>query len=885
MNRKVLPCATPVIVLLSLVFAAPALAQAPAAGGYSAANGKTTLRVNDWQETENGVAELCLPLAQKELTDAGAVRAVDSTGKELPMQVRVLNSWPQDKSLRVLWLSVLAQKKPFSIEYGQGVKRTELPAKITVKQEETETVIENGLLKISIPAKEFKLFKQVWLDQNKDGKFDANEALLRDPGAITALTTLENKRYAPTSKPPEISVETAGGLYATVCVKGLIAPADKKEPAPEDCFQVTYRIKVWEGSPAVQVQHVLCRLGQPFTLGHPNSTMVKKEWGLLVAVKNDGIEMNLAGSSLDYAAGGDTKVLDKGTLAKDARKLIIANGEFEKSSPNIRFAEDGAPQAGAMRWLDVSNGTAGMSVAVRNAAEVFPKAYELSGQGTVNVDLWYDSLPYAVLEIGSGFHRTHDLVFDFHPGKADAANGEKACRSTSPSYAAVPAIQFRKSRIFNLMPDSMDGFPEFKKLWGLLDRPSRPKYGDTAYGMAFRASPIAKMFGRMGNFGGDISNPMSVESELFALTGDQKVLESVDENGRWTRDWNMKWRSLEEKGTPIVQFPECSNTLVFYTAMEEVRGDAEMKALCETYKAQVAKNERRMGMNAMASLSVCRSAPCFRSNKSAQFEGVLYHYFLTGDTESLEGAKRYGNFIHEILTNPSWYGNPSHNYFTKGGDNNKHRFHIFGPWMEYMAYFYEGTGDPKYLDAMKTCMGNIMKGADFEKFPAEDFIFWRGWIANIEFVCRNTARFSRSMYEYYRLTGDENVKKFATKVGDGYINNYWDDKRGEFFYRPAVGSVTQDKMDMDDAKRKYWGMDNMYIATSLSYCYLTTGNPKYLDVVRKTYARCLELAENKPDTTTTGPASKKFNWAVGVDMNFENFWATYFVMDQAKKGK
>ncbi|MFB3891796.1 MAG: hypothetical protein ACE15C_07210 [Phycisphaerae bacterium] len=882
---KSISAAALVLALVSLLAAAQAPAQPAASDGYSVANGKTTLRVTTWQETDNGVAELCLPLAQKELADAGAVRAIDQSGKELPMQVRALNSWPQDNSLRVLWLTVLADKKPFSIEYGRGVKRTDVPAKVTVKQDDAGTTIENGTVKITIPAREFKLFKQVWLDRNKDGRFDASEELLEPRGAITTLTTLEDKRYVPTGKPPEISVETAGGLYATLCVKGLIAPADKKDPAPEECFQVTYRIKVWAGSPAVQVQHVLCRLGQPFTLGVPTSAMVKKEWGLLVPVKSDGVELNLAGNALDYAAGGDGKVLDKGALSKDARKLIIASGDFEKNSPNVRFAEDGAPQAGALRWLDVSGGNTGVSVAVRNAAETFPKAYEINGQGTVNVDLWHDSLPYAVLEIGSGFHRTHDMVFNFHPGKADVANGEKACRATLPSYAAVPAIQFRKSRVFNLMPDSMQAFPEFKKLYGLLDRPGRPKYGDSAYGMAFRASPIAKMFGRMGNFGGDISNPMSVQSELFALTGDRKVLESVDENGRWTRDWNMKWRTLEEKATPIVQFPECSNTLVFYPAMLDVRGDPEMKALCETYKAQVARNERRMGMNALASMAVCRSAPCFRSNKSAQFEGVLYHYFLTGDTESLEGAKRYANFYHEILTNPKWYGNPSHNFFTKGGDLNKHRFHIFGPWMEYMAYFYEGTGDGRYLDAMKLCMSNIMKGANFDKFPDDDYIFWRGWIANVQFVCRNTARFCRSMYEYHRLTGDADVKKFAARIADAYINNYWDDKRNEFFWRPPLKSAAVDQTNMDDAKRNYWGMDNMYIATSLSYCYLVTGDPKYLDYIRKTYARCLEIAEGKTDGPGAQPATRKFDWAIGVDMNFENFWATYYVLEQAQKGR
>ena len=881
MDCRTLCCLASVIVAGSFVFATSARAQAPKVDGYSVAGSRTTLRVETWQETEIGVAELCLPLAQGELTDAGAVRAVDQAGKELPMQVRVLNVWPQDKSMRVLWLSVRADKKPFSIEFGQGVKRAELPSKVTVKQEAAETTIQNGLVKISIPAKEFKLFKQVWLDRNKDGRFDADEALLKGTGAITSLTTIENKRYVPTSAPPEISIETAGGLYSTVCVKGVIAPADQKDPAPEDCFQVTYRIKVWQGSPAVQVQHVLCRLGQPFTLAAPTAAMVKKEWGLLVPVKSDGIELDLAGNSVDYSAGGDDKVIDKGSLAAGDGKLILAGGEFDKAAPNVRFSEDGATQAGALRWLDVSNGKAGVSIAVRNAAEVFPKAYELAGQGTVKVDLWYDSLPYAVLEIGSGFHRAHDLVYNFHAGKSDAVNGEKAVRSTLPSYAAVPAVQFRRSRVFGLMPDSMDGFPEFSKLYGLLNRPSRPKYGDTAYGMAFRATPSAKTLGRLQIFGGDISNPMSVQSEYFALTGDRKILESVDENGRWTRDWNMKWRLLEEKLTPIVEFPEPSNTLIYYPAMLALRNNPEMDKLVETYKAQVAKNERRMGMNAMASLSVCRTSPCFRSNKSAQFEGVLYHYFLTGDTESLEGAKGYGNFYHELMTNPKWYGNPNHNFYTQGGERNKHRFHIFGPWMEYLAYYYEGIGDPKYLDAMKACMGNIMKGATFEKFPDDDFIFWRGWIANVGFVCRNTARFCRSMYEYHRLTGDDEVKKFAAKIGDAYIQDFWDAKRNEFFWRPPLKSATVPVTNMDDAKRNYWGMDNMYIVTSLSYIYLTTGDAKYLEYIPKTYARCVEIVEER---ASAKPPAPRFSWADGVDTDFENFWVNYYVMESTKKG-
>jgi hypothetical protein len=90
---------------------------------------------------------------------------------------------------------------------------------------------------------------------------------------------------------------------------------------------------------------------------------------------------------------------------------------------------------------------------------------------------------------------------------------------------------------------------------------------------------------------------------------------------------------------------------------------------------------------------------------------------------------------------------------------------------------------------------------------------------------------------------------------------------------------------MDDSKRKYWGLDNMYIATALSYCYLTTGDAKYLAVIRKTYVRCLELAEGRSDGPASPPTPQKFDWTVGGSTNFENFWATLCVLEQAKKEK
>jgi hypothetical protein len=47
----------------------------------------------------------------------------------------------------------------------------------------------------------------------------------------------------------------------------------------------------------------------------------------------------------------------------------------------------------------------------------------------------------------------------------------------------------------------------------------------------------------------------------------------------------------------------------------------------------------------------------------------------------------------------------------------------------------------------------------------------------------------------------------------------------------------------------------------------------------------VEIAEGRTDGPAAPPTTRKFDWAVGVNTNLENFWATLHVMELAKKGK
>jgi hypothetical protein len=614
----------------------------------------------------------------------------------------------------------------------------------------------------------------------------------------------------------------------TVRIRGELAPEDKKDAAPEERFQVTYRIKAWSGSAALSVQHLVKRVGQPFVMKTASQEYVNREWGLLVPVERLGVRINAktAGEGLSYAAGGDGKVIDQGKVSAAETRLILAGGEPANFKPTVRFKPDDAPVAGALRWLDISANQAAVAVAVRDAAELFPKAYEVSGSGVVCLDLWRDNPPYAVLEVGSGFQRAHDFVLSFHSGKAGLEAGELAAKLARPSRAAVPAEQFRSSKVFGEMPVSLDAFPEappFVKALTDTDAFSRYRnYGDHLYGLA--AYPVvSKMMRYNDRTDRERWNPLTVRCAMYAMTGDPQYLEDADRMGRWFRDWYLKHRLLD--GTAIVQTMESSNSLVLFEYTKEQPGFPGSKEVAQA----LAENKRRLGV--LAQYIWCRTGPCWRIQHGG-YEGPLYHYFLTGDPVSLETAREGADWLHFLATSQAYFGNPKHPFYVVAAAE---RFHLLGPLMENLAILYEGLGDAKYLDGLKTVMVNLMKGARMDTFPDDEPWLWRSYVARMTDWTRSAERFSRSTYDYYRLTGDEAIKVHADKVAKSLATERFDTERREFFGFEKNSTT----------KRNYAGPLGIQLSIAIGYCYLTTSDSQYLGAADKGYSFVVDWVKEK----------------------------------------
>jgi hypothetical protein len=183
-------------------------------------------------------------------------------------------------------------------------------------------------------------------------------------------------------------------------------------------------------------------------------------------------------------------------------------------------------------------------------------------------------------------------------------------------------------------------------------------------------------------------------------------------------------------------------------------------------------------------------------------------------------------------------------------------------------------------------MANIMKGAH-EDFPDDDYIFNRTWIVNSAWVPRGNQRFAKAAYDYLRLTKDESIKPFVAKLPDFWIKNYWDDAKRGFFFRPALPRdmskgwvpLKKDATDLDDTHKKYWGISDLTHASTLAWCYQTTGNEQYLDIARKAYAKFVERVKS-------GDYEKKSEaWTMSTDALMECTWEFFYVMEQMQAKK
>jgi hypothetical protein len=376
-----------------------------------------------------------VPLPEGVLKDPSCIRLL-SDGEELPLQTEVLSYWP-DGSVNWLLLDFQVDldansQRRLKLEYGSDVKRSPVGNPVQVQSDADTTTISTGALKMRLSHSQFRLFDSVWLET------DGEKKLTAETGSGIALTDPEGNVFRSDGSKAEVKVEQSGPLRACVRIEGSHARSGN------DMFRYIVRVHAFSGQPYLRVFYT-------FINDWPNELMAR--------VKSISLDLELSGEKdkpLKYVLGMEDGK-SEGVSGTEGVRLFQVDDLAYKVNGN----EAGKRAPG---WIDVSTEDFGITVAVRDFWQNYPKALSARDRtlsveicpafekGTYNgKPLEEDNKLYYYLHDGvytfkTGLARTHEMWFLFH--RAQESNAEdfyKASRepllaTCDPAYISATKV-------------------------------------------------------------------------------------------------------------------------------------------------------------------------------------------------------------------------------------------------------------------------------------------------------------------------------------------------------------------------------------------------------------------------------------------------------------
>jgi hypothetical protein len=131
----------------------------------------------------------------------------------------------------------------------------------------------------------------------------------------------------------------------------------------------------------------------------------------------------------------------------------------------LRGADRIAEGNRAVGWLDVSDEAKGLTVAVRDFWQNCPKGLAAEPDGRIEIGL-FPARYAGEFPFRTGEHKTHELLFFFHKGDADAARGMAAARGFSDPLRLEPSPEwFAKTRALGeLRPYDLENYRSYETL-------------------------------------------------------------------------------------------------------------------------------------------------------------------------------------------------------------------------------------------------------------------------------------------------------------------------------------------------------------------------------------------------------------------------------------
>jgi hypothetical protein len=373
---------------------------------------------------------IVVPLPEGQFHDINSFQVAKSGGNPALAQFSPLTRWwVKDNSIRNLRVSFLADVGAngtsiytFS-DNGSGNSNDNT---LNVNDDGSLVTVVTGPLKFTVNKTTNKIFDQVWLDLNSNSQFEDGEKMLvesADQGGILTERDGSTTILCSSLNATQVVVEESGPVRAVIKIE---TPTN---PNLGNYFGYKVRIYAYKGRSNVKVV---------FTL----KNAMQGETGQVVYFDDFSIKLkpNL-GSPVNVSYGGSS--IHTGALG---------SGSYLYQSSADSYTMSGSVSGSGTRaqgWVDVSNGSRGVMVAVKEFYQNFKKAMEVTGSGEVYVRLWpkYGEDGGGIYWLGDMQHKTHTLLYYFHGnGETGTSMDTRAKLLDRRPLALVPVSWYAQTR-------------------------------------------------------------------------------------------------------------------------------------------------------------------------------------------------------------------------------------------------------------------------------------------------------------------------------------------------------------------------------------------------------------------------------------------------------
>ena len=528
-----------------------------------------------------------VPFPKGMLGSDAQLRLLDSQSREIPLQTRVLERWP-DGTVKWVLLDFQNQEPGVTLEFGNQVARNKADSPLQVTEDADAVTVDTGTLKFTVNKRRFGLLDAVWHEGGK----------VIDRPAVFTLTGPDGTVYTSAAAPEEVVVEENGPVRAVVRVSGRHQAADGKK-----LFTYTVRLHAWARQPYLRIQH---------TFGNDSGAAD------FTTIRSLALHLPLAGT------GGEWSMAGRSGGFRENQPVQLKQHAGARYSVDPRIAQ-GRRASG---WAERSGGGRVATLAVRDFWQNYPKDLGVSPEGfdvalcpalrqdeydgangTIDEHRLYYYLHGGGYKLRQGVTKTHDLWLEFGGKAAAAVRTEQQVR-----LAAAPAGWYARSNVFGelALPGAGGVLARYDQVFAqsfagyLRDRETNREYGMLNFGDWWGERII-----NWGNSEYDTQHAFLLQ---FARTGDWRYFRAAEEMEWHNRDIDTIHYHSDRKLVGAVYAHAIGHTGAYY--------------------------EQRPTAGAPPGGFREGSPQSHFADDHTFIEGHFDYYFLTGDRRSFETAIR-----------------------------------------------------------------------------------------------------------------------------------------------------------------------------------------------------------------------------------------------------